>query len=124
MEVVVVVEVAEVAEVVEEEEEVVAEEMEEEMLELAIHNNVVAFQEVVAELLEVAREDFDKSPVDEEEEEGEGGETMEMKGEREVLGGSHHNHLDLLVVAVEAVEIMVSHHKCAVPVEEMGRVAV
>ena len=106
-------------------EEVVTAEVEEEMLVLAIHNNVVvAFQEVVAGSLEVEREDFDKSPVDEEEEEGEGGETMEMKGEREVLGGSHHNHLDLLVVAVEAVEIMVSHHKCAVPVEEMGRVAV
>ena len=71
---------------VEVEEEVVAAKVEEEMLELAIHNNLVvaAFQEVVAESLEVEREDFDKSPVDEEEEVEEVGEMREMREEKEV----------------------------------------
>ena len=79
------VEVVVVEEVVEEE-EVGAAEAEEELLEVAIHNNlvVVAFQEVVAESLEVEREDFDKSPVDEEEEVEEGGGMREMREEKEV----------------------------------------
>ena len=50
-------------------------------------------------------------------EEGEG-EMLEMKKEREVLGGKHHNRL---LVAV-AVEIMVSPKNCALAVAEMGRV--
>ena len=112
-------------EVVEVEEEVEVVTAEVENLELEIHNNVlVAFQEVVAGSLEVEREDFDKSPVDEEVEEEEGGETMEMRGGKEVSEGSHHNHLDLLLVAVEAAEIMVSHNNCVPPAEERGRVAV
>ena len=49
-------------------------------------------------------------------------EMLEMKEEREALGGKHHNHLTLLVAV--AVEIMVSPNNCALAVAEMGRVVV
>ena len=95
------------------------------MLVLAIHHKfvvAVVYQEVVAESLEVGREGFHKSPLEEGKEEG-GVETKERRAEKEVLGGNHHIPLALLVV--EAAETMATRHNCAFLVAIVkGRVVV